>query len=198
MSKCTSIRYAAIVLGVMCVSGCASFRAGQLSPVSQWPPSPAPSKRSISVVLSGKAIVNGANQEVNSQFLSVWREQTVKAYQDSGLFSEVGGGLGSSDLRAEVQILDRGEPNQALAFLSGLTMTIIPVKATDELIVKTAFKDRDGNTLGTFEKSESVATWIQLFMVFAMPGNFPGSVVKQTLYDLNRATISEARAKNVL
>ena len=198
MKRSTGIVHAAMVLGLSCVWGCAAWRAGQLSPVSPWPPSPAASKPSISVALSGQAIVNGSEQEVNSRFLDIWREQALKAYQDSGLFSSVATGLGDTDLRAEVKVLDRGDANLALALLSGFTMTMIPSRTTDEFIVRTAIKDRGGNTLGTFEKQEAISTWIQLFMVFAMPGNFPGSVAKQTLYDLNRATINEARAKKVL
>lgn len=148
-------------------------------------------------MLSGEATVNGAKQEVNAAFLNVWRAQTLRAYQDSELFTLASTDPSDTDLRAEVKVLDRGEGSLAMAFLTGLTLYLIPSSATDELTVTTAVKDRSGATLGTFERSEAVTMWQQLFLVFAMPFNFPGSVVKETLYDLNRATIADARDRGV-
>ena len=182
-----------VLLSFFC--GCASFRAGNLPPVSQWPPQPTMKGKSVSIVVSGEAILNGKEQEVSANFIEIWREPTVKAYHESGLFSEVKTGLTETDLRAEVKIVDRGKVNLGSAFLTGLTLYLIPSNGTDELVVKTTIKDGEGKTLGTFEKSETITLYQQLFLIFAMPFNFPGSVVKKTLYDLNRATIIEAHSK---
>lgn len=176
-------------------SGCASFRSGNLPAITQWPPENAVKGKSISVIVSGESSINGKEQEVNSLFIKNWSEQVTRAYQDSGLFTEVKPGLSDTDLKAEVRIIDRGEANLGLAFLTGLTLYLIPSSATDEITIKTSIKNKDGDTLGTFEKSETITMWQQLFLIFAMPGNFPLSVTKETLYDVNRATITEAHSK---
>ena len=58
---------------------CASFRAGNLQPISQWPPSKVVKEKSISLIISGESIVNGKDTEVNSKMLNIWRDQTVAA-----------------------------------------------------------------------------------------------------------------------
>jgi hypothetical protein len=63
--------------------------------------------------------------------------------------------------------------------------------------MRTTFKDADGNVLATIEKTETVSTWIELFLVFAMPGRFPTGVVKTVLSELTYATLIEARERNV-
>lgn len=177
---------------------CASFRAGNLPPISQWPPAQVEKEKSISLIISGESIVNGKDTEVNSRMLSIWRDQTFAAYRESGLFSFVEVGLAENDLRAEVKILDQGSYNAGLAFLTGFTLYLIPSKASDEFIVKTTIKDEEGNTLGSFEKSENINFWQQLFLIFALPANSPISVPEETLYDLNRATIIEAHSQGII
>jgi hypothetical protein len=138
-------------------SGCAAFRSGNFQPISQWPPENAVKGKSICIMVSGEGIVNGKEQEVNSKFIEAWRKQTVKAYKDSGLFSAVKTGLPDpDDLRAEIKIMDRGEGNIGLAFLSGLTLLVIPCNSTDEIIIKTTLKNKDGDTLSVYEKSDAV------------------------------------------
>jgi hypothetical protein len=178
-------------------SGCASFRAGNLPP-SEWSPESVAQNQSIDVIVSGESIVNGKEQDPNAKCLETWNEQVLKAYNDSGLFSEVKTGIAETDLRSEVKILDRGEVNLGLAFITGLTLYLIPSKASDEITIQTKIKDREGKILGTFEKSETINTWQQLFLIFGTPFNFPGTVTKETLYDLNRAIINEAHMQGVI
>ena len=178
-------------------SGCASFRAGLLAPTTDWPPPAAAKKKSISVAVSGTAVISGKATDAPQQMIDLWRQRTWAAYEESGLFSDVRTGLEATDLRAEIRIEDRGDPNIALAVLCGLTMTLIPVKASDELTMRTVYKDAEGNTLASIEKAETVNTWIQMFLVFVMPAKFPSGVVKGVLTDLNRATISAAQAQKV-
>jgi hypothetical protein len=193
MKKVSSV--ACVALAVMC-AGCASFRAGQLGPLKEWPP-PAATRKSISVAVSGSAVISGKTTDAPAQFIDVWRQRTWAAYQDSNLFSDVRTGLEPTDLHADVHLEDRGDPNIALAVLCGLTMTLVPVKASDELTMRTTFKDADGNVLATIEKKETINTWIELFLVFVMPGHFPTGVVKSTLTDLNRATLQAAHEQSI-
>ena len=187
-----NLRIVEIFVVLSFLTGCAAFREDQLQPITSWPLETSYKNKSISLIISGKAIVNGEELEVNKSILSIWRKQTVSAYRESGLFSEVKTGLVDSDLRAEIKILDQGEGSLGLAFLSGFTFTLIPAKAYDEFFVTTTLIDNEGRELGRIVKSETINSWIQLFLIFVMPFNWPNSVAKEVLYDLNRATINEA------
>lgn len=192
------IAMSVVVTAVVVGGGCASFRAGQLSPVPSWPPAQHGAKRTVSVAVSGEAIVNGKQQGVSSTLLNVWRDKTVQAYRESGLFSEVLAGTTPADRQVDVQVLDRGSGSTGAAVLTGLTFYLIPSKATDELTVSTTIRDGNGKILGSYKKSETVTMWQQFFLIFAMPFKSPGSVGKGTLLDLSRATITEAHVAGVL
>jgi hypothetical protein len=190
--------------------GCASFRAGPGVPVSMGPATTG-SARTISVAVTGTERLGGQDLKKTNTRLDVcstaptadplrcWRDFTLQAYREAGVFASVSPGLGASDLRAEVRILRRADPNTDTAlFVTGIFMGIVPMKVTDEYVVTTTIRDAGGNVLGTFEKSEAVDTWMQLFMLFAMPGHTFESVMKSVLIDLNQATIAEARAQGIL
>jgi hypothetical protein len=127
-----------------------------------------------------------------------WQDAAAKAYKDSGLFSDVKTGAAETDLRAEVHVLERGETNQAMAVLSGLTLTLVPAHAESELVVKTTLKNKEGQDLGTFENKETLSFWIQFFLIFIMPFNWPNTVATGMFYDLHRATISQADGAGLL
>ena len=180
------------------LSGCASFREGNVPRAQPASQRAVTEGKTISVKVYGAVILSGDIYQANPETLKKWRRQTIKAYEDHDIFSVVRGDAGESDLHAEVMIIDRGDPNRFLAFITGLTLYIIPSKVTHEITVKTTIKDGDGNTLGNFEKSETITLWQQLLMIFAMPFNLPESVNREALYDLNRATLKEAHGQGIL
>jgi len=182
------------LLGFLC--GCASFRSGQLAPISHWPPQATMPKKSISIIVTTEGSLNGKEQEVNAEFTKIWRKQIIKAYRESGLFSEVKTGFAETDFQAEVRIIDNEKGSSALSMLSGLTFTLIPWSCSDTFTLKTTIRDREGKTLGVFEDLETITLRYQLFLIFLTPFNFPYSVNTQTMYDLTRATIIDAHAKN--
>ena len=85
-----------------------------------------------------------------------------------------------------------------MAFLSGFTLTLIPAKGAEEFVLKTILKNKEGQELGTFEKKEPMTFWIQFFLIFIMPFNWPNTVVTDILYDLNRATVIQAHSAGLL
>jgi hypothetical protein len=184
-----------IIIGlafVSSLSGCAAFRGGGTEAPQSWPISKTADRPSISLLVSGEALINGEMRDVPQQAIAAWEHVAEKAYRESGVFSDVRIGAADTDLRAEIHMLDRGEASIAMALLSGLTLTLIPTKAEDEMVMKTTLKNKAGRQLGVYEKKETVSTWIQFFLIFMMPFYSPGSVVQEVLYDLNRATINQA------
>lgn len=180
------------------LNGCAAFRSGETPLPASWPMSQGPGKQSISLIFTGEALVNGMRQDIPPQTIQAWQEVATKAYKDSGLFSDVKTAAAETDLRAEVHMLERGEADKAMAFLSGFTLTLLPASIQEEFVIKTTMKNREGKDLGTFEKSDRASVWIQFFLIFIMPFNWPNTVLSEMLYDLHRATISQAHGAGLL
>jgi hypothetical protein len=178
-------------------SGCAAFRAGNTPRYPSVPEAGMAKRKSVKVNFFGTVIVNNEIYQAPHGATEAWREQTVKAYEESDLFLEVKDKANESDLHAEVLVVLKKDPNAFFAFITGLTLYLIPSKATDEFTVKTMITDRDGTTLGTFERRETVTLWQHLLMVLAMPFNWRSSVTREVLHDLNRATIEDAHAEGV-
>ncbi len=184
-----------LLISIILLSGCATFRDGANPAISKWPIDKATKNKTLALQVTGKALVNNQIKDVNVQFLEKWREQVLRAYEDSNLFSKVNVGSEPADIRAEVVLTDKGEGSTGLAFLTGLTMLIIPSHVHEGFTIKTTFKDKEGKVLGISENAEFSDTWIQLFMFPLMPFYFPSSEVKDMLYDLNRNTIIDAHSK---
>jgi hypothetical protein len=187
-----------LLVPLLSLSGCASFRSGGTHPPASWPISKGLGKQSISLLVTGEGVVNNNRQDIPQRAIQIWQEAVAKAYKDSGLFSNVTIGAAETDLKAEIHILDRGEASMGMAFLSGLTLTLVPVNARDEIVVTTTLKGKEGQEVGTYNKKETVSTWIQLFLIFIMPFNWPNTVAAEMLYDLNRAIIDQAHAAKAI
>ncbi len=107
-----------------------------------------------------------------------------------------------TDFKIDVKVHKKEEFSEALAFFLGfsfgLASLVIPQKSSEDYLLRTTIYDREGKEVASIVKSESVATWIQLFLLFAMPfRDGPGTVSKNVLYDLNRASILEAHGKGI-
>ena len=165
----------------------------------QWPPENAFSnKPSLSLSVSGTFDHGSSPTKVNSEFLDELKGSTIRAYEESGLFSSVRIDDKQADLQAEVNFIQKGSEGLAFisGFISGYTFTLIPGYAKEEDFLKTTYKDRNGKVIGQIEKEESLSFWIQFFLLFAMPFvDGPSTVIDETHFDLNRTTIEEAHKK---
>ena len=180
---------------IVFLSGCASYRGGQVGEITDWPPASPPEKKSISYVITGKTNINGTVNDALPAAIDAWKVQLEKAYNDSGMFFSVFDGVINSDIRAEVSITNAGEANFVLAFLSGFTFGVIPSYANDEFIVETTFRDSNGNVLGRVDKKEDVSTWIQILLLPITPFAFPVAAIESAQYDIHRATLIDLNGK---
>lgn len=191
--KATALR-TTICAALLLATGCATFRQGNVPPVERWPLQSA-AKKDVRVMITTEFIENGRSLSSTSGATDWLANHVLAVYTESGAFSQVHRGSGSAERLAEVRIKYDAEASMGMAVLSGLTLTLVPSITTTQMIVRTTFKDDEGNELGTITKSETVKTWIQLFMVFAMPTNFPTRVALPTFDDLNRSTLADAQAR---
>ena len=79
-----------------------------------------------------------------------------------------------------------------MTFVTALSLYLIPRSVEQEVTITTRFLDKKGVLVGMVEKTDTVVTWHQLFMVFAAPFSIPSSALDEMVVDLNRATILEA------
>lgn len=201
-AKTTLSRWFVCLLVLLLSSGCASFREGQLSPVTHWPLEPLGEGKSVVLMYAG---LSGVGVGANTFGLGVASQPTEwqltllkKAYQESRLFSAVATNPGSADFFAEVKVVRSGGSGPGMllaAVLTGLTLYLVPSAATDQFTITTTYKDKANTIIGTVEKTEALTLWQQLFMAFAYPFNRPATVFEEMLYDLHRATITEAQSK---
>jgi len=170
--------------------GCTTFRSGRLAPISEWPPAGAVPKKSISLLLTGEMRdESGQRQSFSPRVLRTWRGHVLRAYQESGLFSQVDAAVENADLRAEAKVEKR--PRDVIPFCAlGL---VYPCIQSAGLTLSTTVRNRDGDILGVFAHSETLTTWWEPVLILTMPFAYPGVVEGRALYDLSRATIVEAR-----
>lgn len=116
-------------------------------------------------------------------------EDIKMAYLDSGLFilEEK-----SPELTVKINIKSEGSGSMNRAILTYATFFLVPSSSETKYTVESKFIDRDGDLLGSIEKSDTVVKWQQLFMIFAMPFKYPHFALSDTLVDLNRSTIVQA------
>jgi hypothetical protein len=172
-------------------------RDGNIKPPAQWPlHSNQQVKKSIAL-----RVVDASEQRVSGQMTSTdaadyVRMQAVKAYTESGLFSSVVTTDEPADLKADITV---GEGSDGLPWsgvVSALTLTMIPGVVSQDVIANTTYKDRQQKVIGTIVKTEGLGSWVQFFLLFAMPFvDGPNTIMDRAQYDIHRATIEEAYRK---
>ncbi|MEQ1626339.1 MAG: hypothetical protein ABL965_03015 [Nitrospira sp.] len=182
-----------LVLLAMSISGCIMVRDGSPSVSAQQPPqSVQPAKKSIALHVAGIG-------PQGKEGLGDSREQAVKAYLDSGLFSSVIMNGAPADLHADIAVLEAGDDGLSWsAAVSAITFTMIPGYVAQDLATRTSYRDRQSKEVGTIEKRQGMGFWIQFFLLFAMPfADSPTAKLSAAQYDMHRATIEDAHRKGL-
>ena len=199
----------------MGLAGCASYPLEPFRSDSAWPPGRGAGGSVIGVRVYGETFLNDVEQGTNLRDLRLWQEQTVRAYRESGLFAEVKtgsmdvdqktgafvdpeAGMENIGLRADVHILDKQQASWTMSIITGVTAYIIPSRVTSDITIKTTIRDNKGKVVGEFTTSNSVIMWQQLFLLVVMPFDYPPTVEKQAIFDLNRLALIQANDKGIL
>lgn len=186
------------ILVIVILSGCAAFRDGTNPVITKWPPAISSTKnKSIALQVSINVIQNGEQLSMDAGFLESWHPEVKRAYESSDLFSAVKSGSDQSDIYADVKITNKRELSAGLGILSSATFFLVPNNTRGSFIVKTTFKDHKGTSLASVEKTEGIDFWEQLFLLPLVFSNFPLTIEKEVVFDLNRNTIIEANNKGV-
>ena len=186
----------ALVLLLVSAAGCVMARDGHVKPPAQWPlHSNQHVKKSIALRVLD-ASEQGLGQETSTDAANDVRAQAVKAYTESGLFSSVVTTGEPADIKADITL---GEGSNGLSWsgiFSALTLTMIPGVVSEDVIANTTYKDRQQKVIGTIVKTEGLGSWVQFFLLFAMPFvDSPNTIMDKAQYDIHRATSEEAYRK---
>ncbi|SDU98121.1 hypothetical protein [Pseudomonas mucidolens] len=173
---------ALIMLGM---GGCASFTKDEVAPVSL--PSMASFAHKPNVYVDfdfyqGEP-TNAAAAEV-PQARDMLRPQLQKILTDSGLFGRVTldefqKQPGDYNLRLKVYNHPPSGGQMAMAFISGLTFTIIPALGTDQYTMSLETLDSQGQALSKGSNHDGINTWIGIWFI-PMMGNSPKEAVTDT------------------
>jgi hypothetical protein len=183
----------ALVMLLVGSPGCVMVRDGNVNPPLRWPlHSSQQVKKSIAL-----HVIEAGSPAISPDGAEDFREQAVKAYSESGLFSSVVTTGEPTDLHADITILEKGSDGLSWSgAISALTLTMIPGVVSQDLVTNTTYRDRQPKVIGIIEKNARLGFWIQFFLLFAMPFvDGPSTVMNETQYDMHRITIEEAHNK---
>lgn len=186
---------ALLVTSLLALSGCISYTSGKLAEVQPWPPTAtSAAKPTAYLKVEGQYLYN--DEPRAGGFNQAGLEQLIlKQYADSGLFSRVSTSQQAADLYISVKVNNHEQASTAAAFITGLTLFIIPGTASNQISMQTAFKDGSGMLLGSVEKQETITTWMQLLLVFALPFSESSDKV---LTQLSQSSLEQAARQKLI
>lgn len=115
---------------------------------------------------------------------------------DSGLFRSVSfdsSSKDSADLRLNVRVYNHGDMGPAMvgAIITGLTLYVIPSKATDNYTVQVDVQDKSGATLAQTTNNDAMTLW-QGLVFLPMAGNSIKKGFDATVGNQVRAALKQA------
>lgn len=183
----------ALALGLALAVGltaCAWERTNRLGPIAPWPPRDGVQKpRSLALRIYGTMRFEGTPGDLAPPELAVWRDVAMRAYGESQLFSSVAATWQPTDLVAEISISKSTGPKKGISIFFG----ILEFRQTD-IEMRTRFRRADGSLVRLVELSEAIRT----FAVFTDPVRESEDSLRVILYDLHRATLSQAARAGIL
>jgi hypothetical protein len=173
--------------------GCsASFRQGGLEKISEWPPAP-DSRRAITIEIDGL-------DSVPPPVRHDWSEIIVKAFRESGQFSDVRLDGDTAEIHAKItveRIYERVRPASNFIIGQALTLHLIPRRFSQtDITMRTVYSPGDGEKF-VVTRSEAVNDWDHLFLTVFLWFRTYWAVVDNVVYDMTRLSIMEAKAAGV-
>jgi hypothetical protein len=189
MSSMKQLLAALLACALLSLTGCISYSQHNLVLVEQWPPAaPIEQKQSAYIKVDAQYLFN--DEARAGGFNQANLENLIKQqYLGSERFSRVITAQETSDLYVNIRVSNHERGSLAAAFITGLTLFVIPSKHSNELTMTTTFKDADGKVLGRVEKRETITTWMQLLLIFGLPFNESADNI---LIQLTQSSLEEA------
>jgi|GEM_PF-417459 len=190
----------ALVLGL---SGCASFTNDEVAPVNLPSMSSYLHKPNVYVDFDFyQGTPKSASAVEVPQARDMLKPELQKVLSDSGLFGRVTldefqKQPGDYNLRLKVYNHPPGGGQLAMAFISGLTMTIIPSMASDQYTMSLETLDQQGLAISNTSNHDSINTWIGIWFV-PLIGNTPKAAISDTFSRQVNALLKQMVESNSL
>ena len=157
------------ILWVGASLGCAAFAGKQLPKVKTFP-AISGTKPTVQVQLRFKQYMNGKPISFGAKMAEKgMQNKIVQVFKKSGVFTNAAADLRNPDLDVKVDLTDEGEANMGMAFLTGLTLFIIPSKAVDTYKLCATVMDASGKQVGSYQLQDSVTQWQQILLLPLLP-----------------------------
>lgn len=158
-----------VILGCLALFGCASFPGNEL-PKYTYEQLAVPAEK-VAIDYDARFLTMGHE---NAAAVRIFQEEIDKVFRNSQLFASHAPGVGTAPYHLSLTLENKGDTGGAAitGFLSGLTLTILPGFAKDEYVLTADIKQGD-TLLKQYRYQDHMNTWIQLFMIFAMPTHLP-------------------------
>lgn len=192
MKKIELIIATCAVIGLFNCATFTSYPEGFQSPTYLKPEKA--SNKTISVTYTQKSFTpSGQSLEVNANALEAMQKEFEKHVSESGYFKGTTTALQPSDLKLQIEGVDQGGGGgQALAFISGLTLTVLPAWAKDDFTITYTFKDKKDKVVKQYIRNVTYNTWIQLLLIFALPFKSPASEIPAGFKTTTYSVLEEA------
>jgi hypothetical protein len=170
---------------VLSLGGCASFTKDEVAPVDL--PSMAKYENKPNVYVDFdfyQGDPSDAKANEVPQARDMLKPDLKRAFNESGLFGRVTFDEfekqpGDYSLRLKVYNHAPGGGQMVLAFISGLTFTVIPALATDQYTMSLETLDERGQSLGKNSNHDAINTWMGILFL-PLVGNTPKEAVHDT------------------
>lgn len=185
------------LVAVATLGGCASFPQHQI-PTAAKPAAPAGAKPSVIITVTHYLGENpGTEMRAASDLM---RPVVTSTILESGLVDPTPYAIGDkTDLKLDVSINNVGNMGAAaaLGIVSGLSLGVIPVPATDNYKVKLKVSNAGGHVVGTTTNQDAVRTWIG-WIFLPMAAKTPEKAVKSTIANQVLSALNDAYASGLL
>lgn len=153
--------------------------------------------KSLLVNVRQRVTINGTLSDVSAKGEENARNRYAYFCRESGLFKEVKTGLDVADMKLLIESDNNGEANRLLAFLSGLTLFLIPAYAQDDLNLNFSFRDKNDTIIKEYKRRVTFNTWIHLILIPLMPFKFPIVEVNDGVESITRSILDEANRDGI-
>lgn len=181
---------------LLSLGGCASFTKDEVAPVDL--PSMANYTQKPNVYVDfdffmGDPSSSGATEVPQAR--DQLQPELKRAFTESGLFGRVTFDEfekqpGDYSLRLKVYNHPPGGGQMAMAFISGLTFTIIPTMATDQYTMSLETVDSQGQSLSKDINHDAINTWIGIWFL-PLAGHTPKAAITDTFNRQVNALLKE-------
>lgn len=157
-----------VVGAVLGAAGCASFQGNRLSAVASFPQ--VQTKKTADLHFAFSASTNGSPVTIGVEATRCkLASRCVARLKESGLFGNVSENLANPDLRVDVRVEDVGEGSVALAFLTGLTLYVIPSRARETYRLSATVTDMKSSRKADIKLEDHFTQWQQILLLPLLP-----------------------------